>query len=196
MSKDRKRQQKIEEYDTLLNSYVVSKDVVKIKRTVTEGEADIYGIIVKNENEFLHVVEEDNFQFISEIIIKKDHFDSIRCNKSDKTTRKILKEEGLLNERLPETTAISLSSWAGIFEILRSKDIHVIIECEDLKKPILAIGSIQKIKVDKVELGYYNSKGRFKSKPINIKYSEITLLKFNDRYSRIFRKYLKQPRSK
>lgn len=188
------KKKKIAAYNKLLRKYQTKRDFLKINRTVKEGEANIFGIILEFSDDFLQLAENDEFKFNGEIIIRMDHFDSIRCNKFDKTYKRILKKENQLSKRNPKRTKIDLSNWKTIFTDLKEADIHVIIECEDLKKPTFEIGPIEKINNKSVQLRNYDATGRLDKKPTRIKFKNITFVKFNEEYSTTFRKYLKQPK--
>lgn len=180
----------------MLRKYQLKREIVKIGRTVTKGETDIYGLISGISKRFMHIVEDDGFRFNGEIIISMDHFDSIRCCDFDKTTKRILKAEKQLTNSKPKRTRIDLSTWNSVFVDLKNSDTHVIIECEDLKKPTFEIGPIEKINKKSVLVRNYDANGQLDKKPTKIKFKNITKVKFNDEYSKTFRKYLKQPKRK
>ena len=185
------KEKKIKKYNKMLREYQTKREIVKIYRTGTQGELNIYGLILDLTDKFLHVAEYDEFRFNGEIIIRLNQFDSIRNNKFDKTSKKILKAEKQLTKSKPMRTDISLTTWTSIFTELRKSDIHVIIECEDLKKPTFTIGPIEKINNKSVEIRNYDPTGQLNKNTKRIKFKKITLVKFNDDYSKIFRKYLK-----
>ncbi|MBS1507138.1 MAG: hypothetical protein JSS79_10880 [Bacteroidetes bacterium] len=186
-----KEKMTIKEYDRMIKSHVNKRDFVKIERTVTEGSADISGFILRSSKDFLLIQKEEEFYLNGYAIIRKDHFDSVRCNKFDKTFKKILKEEGILGKDYGLKNDIELKDWKTIFESLKKHDYHVIVECEDLKEPLFVIGPIKKINKDSVGIQYYSPAGLLDKKPTTIKYKDITLVKFDDRYINVFKKYLR-----
>ena len=171
-----------------------NKEVVKICRDVTEGEANVFGVILEISEDFMQIAECNEFKFNGEVIIKLNHVDSIRCNKFDKTYKKILEKEGQLTKANLTKTNIDLSSWKSIFIDLKEADIHVIVECEDLENPTFTIGPIEKVNNKSVKIRYYDPTGQLEKKLTQIKFKDITLLKFNETYSTTFRKYLKKPK--
>lgn len=185
------RKKDIKEYNKLLRKFQAKREFVKLNRTVTEGEANIFGIILDFSDDYMHLAENEEFKFNGEVIIRMDHYDSIRFNKFDKANQRILKSEGHLSKTKPERTDVDLSSWTSIFKDLKKKDIHVIVECEDLKMPTFTIGPIISIKNKSLEVRNYDGTGKLEKKPTKIKFKDITLVKFNDEYSTVFRKYLK-----
>ena len=187
---------KIEKYDSMLRKYQSKKEIIKIGRTVREGKANIYGVIMGLSKQFMYLAEDDGFRFNAEIIIKTDHYDSIRCSDFEKTIKKILKSEKQLTKTKPKRTKIDLSSWNTLFIDLKKLDIHVIVECEDLKEPTFTIGPIEKISKKSVFVRNYDANGQLDKKLTKLKFEDITLVKFNDDYSKTFRKYLKYPKLK
>ncbi len=190
------KKSKLEKFNKLLEKYKSKRDVVKIYRQVTDGEADVYGVIQNMSDTFMQLAEQDEFKFNGEVIIRLDHFDSIRCNEYDITIKSILEGEKHLTKSKPKATKVDLSSWATIFTGMMEADIHVIIECEDLKKPTFAIGPIQKVGNKSLKIHNYNPEGIYDDKPIQIKYKDITIVRFKDQYSSTFRKYLKEAKGK
>ncbi len=187
---------KLEKFNKLLDKYQSDREIVKIYREVTGGEADIYGVILNMSDTFMHLAEQDEFRFNGEVIIRMDHFDSIRCNEYDTTIKNILKGEKYLSKTKPKATKVDLASWATIFSAMMKADIHVIVECEDLKKPTFAIGPIQKVGSKSLKMHNYNPEGIYDDKLTQIKYKDITIVRFKDQYSSTFRKYLKEAKGK
>jgi hypothetical protein len=175
----------------MIKRHVDKKDFVKIKRTVTEGSADISGFILQMSKDFLLIQKELEFYLNGYAIVRKDHFDSIRCNKFDKAYKGILKGEGIFDSDYGIKKKIRIKNWRTIFEDLMKLDCHVIIECEDLKDPIFVIGPIKKINKDSVNIQYYDPTGLLDKKPTTIKYKDITIVKFDERYINVFKKYLR-----
>lgn len=186
------KKNKIAKFNRILRKYQSKRDFVQINRTVTEGEANLFGIIHSMSEDFMQLAETDEFKFNGEIIIPMNHFDSIECNKYDKFYKHIMEQENELSKSIPKPTKLDLSSWETIFTYFKKEDIHVIIECEDLHKPTFNIGPIEKVTKKSVGIRNYNALGHLEKKLTRIKYKHITLVKFKDHYSCTFRKYLKK----
>jgi len=186
-----KNKMTIKKYDVMIKGHVDKKDFVKIKRTVTEGSADISGFILQMSKDFLLIQKEEEFYLNGYGIIRKDHFDAIRCNQNDRALKRMLKAEGIFDSDFGIKNNIRLTNWQTIFEDLKKYDHHVIVECEDLKDPLFLIGPIKKINKESVQIQYYSPTGLLDKKPTTVKYNEITLVKFDDRYINVFKKYLR-----
>jgi hypothetical protein len=191
MSKKGKKE-KLANYDKMLNKYLKKRDCVKIYREVRDGSDEIYGVISGITDSFLQIAESHEFKFNGEVIIRQDQYESIRCSKFEKTIKKILVAENEISDDKPIVTQLDLKSWDSIFTELKKQDIHVIVECEDLKDSTFAIGEIVSVGKKSVAVHNYDASGKLDKKPTLVKFKDITIVRFNDAYSMTFRKYLKQ----
>ena len=184
------KKKNIKKFENILDKFKKNQDVIKIERYVSHSDANIFGVLLAKSENFLHMAETDEFIFNGEVIIRTDDFDSIRRDDIDIRYKEILTKEGKLGKNKPKKTAVDLTSWKSIFKDLKSKDIHAIVECENLTDPTFTIGPIEKVNNKSVELRYYDAVGQLEEKTWKIKFKDITTVKFNDRYSKTFRKYL------
>jgi hypothetical protein len=135
-----------------------------------------------------------NFDFILDgyAIIRKDDFDSIRCNKFDKTQKKIFKAEKILDTSYGITTSISITNWADILGSLKKWDYHIIVESINKEEELdFFIGPIKRINEKSLSIHNYDPTGKLDKKPTNIKFNTISVIQFGDKYSTTFRKYLR-----
>jgi hypothetical protein len=186
-----KKPKTIKQYDTEIKRHIKKKDYVKIKRTVTEGSADISGFILQMSSNFILIQKEEEFYLDGYGIIKKDHFDALRCNKFERAFKRILKAEGIFDSDYGFRKKLKLTDWKTILEDLMKHDYHVIVECEDMEDPLFVIGPIKKVSKDSVDILYYDPTGLLDQKPTKVKYKDITLIKFDNRYINVFKKYLR-----
>ena len=182
---------KIKHYDIVLQRYIDKREYVKIYRTICNEEENLSGFILKMSKSFLLLQVSSDFMLDGYAIIRKDDFDSIRCNKFDKTQKNILKAEGILKTNYGIDENIPLTNWVRIFQNLRKHNYHIIIENINKDNLDFFIGSITRITKDSVSILNYDSTGKLDQKPTPIKLNNIKTVKFGDRYSTIFRKYLK-----
>ncbi len=186
------QQEKIKKFDKQLNKHIQKQDLVTIYRTETEEEANILGFILAMSKDFLLIQVEEEFYLNGYAIIRKDRFDSIRVSKVEKFLKKILKKAGILKKDLGLKKQPALTSWETIFSDLKKLDYYAIVECEDLPEPTFTIGEIAKVAKKSVGIRYFNPEGVIDQKPTKVKYEDITLVKFDDRYTKMYRKYLRE----
>jgi hypothetical protein len=179
-----KTKDKIKSYDITLQNYIDKKEFVKIYRTFKDNSENIRGFILKMTKDFLLVQLDNDFFLDGYAIIRKDQFDSIRCSKYEKACKKILKAEGIFDD-------IDLRSWQSVFKSIKKLDFHVIVECESLDEPDFIIGPIKRVTQNSTSIQFYDSTGLLEDKLSIVKYIDITIAKFDDRYTKTYKKYLK-----
>ncbi len=185
------KREKINEYDVMLQKYIDKKSFIKIFRTVCDKEENLSGFLLGISSNFLFLQLVYDFMFDGYAIIRKDDFDSIRHSSYERTQRKIFNAEGLLATEYGFDEHFPLTTWTDILKTIKNYDLHVIVE--NINKDYLDfwIGQITRIGDKSMSIHNYNPDGLLDEKPKVIKLSTISVIKFGDRYSTIFRKYLK-----
>lgn len=186
-----KTKDKIKLYDITLQNYIDKKEFVKIYRTFKDNSVNIRGFILKMTKEFLLVQLDNDFFLDGYAIIRKDQFNSIRSSKYEKAYKKILIAEGIFDTNYGIDKDIDLESWQSIFKNIKKLDFHVIIECENLVEPDFIIGPIKRVTQNSTSIQYYDSAGLLEDKLSVVKYFDITIVKFDDRYTKTYKKYLR-----
>jgi hypothetical protein len=183
--------QKRKDYNLMLQKYIDKKAFVKLYRMVCDKEENLSGFILGMSKDFLFLQLDNDFMLDGYAIIRQDDFDSIRLSSYERTQRKIFKAEGILGTSYGFDKSLPLTSWTNILKALKSYDLHVIIE--NIKKDYLDfwIGEIKNVTEKSVSIHNYNPDGQLDDKPKNIKLDTISIIRFGDRYSTVFRKYLK-----
>jgi hypothetical protein len=190
------RKKAIKEYDKLLKTYIDNKDLIKVERSFKEERLPVSGFLLKVSKEFLLMQREADFRLDGYSIIPKPRFDSIRNNKFNKARKRILKKEGVTKRQYGIAHDIDLTDWRGIFKSLKKHDCHVIVECEDMEEPLFLIGPIKKINKKSVSVQNYDPTGLLDKKPSTVDYESITIIQFDERYTNVFRKYLRTSKKK
>ncbi|MBX3044408.1 MAG: hypothetical protein KIT33_13135 [Candidatus Kapabacteria bacterium] len=191
-----KKKDKIERYDKMLQKHIDNKDCVKIYRTFQDTEKNISGFILSMTKDYLLVQLDYDFTLNGYSIIRKDQFESLRCNKDDKIKKRIFQAEGIIDRLYGLDKSIPLTNWQDIFTGLKKLDYHIIVECENKRKPKFLIGPIQQVTKSKISIWNYDPSGKLDLKYTTIKFDDITIVTFGDNYSTTFRKYLKSANKK
>lgn len=186
-----KTNKKVKKYNKFLQNLIKKEAVVKIEMSFFGDNEDQKCMILDMSEDFLLLQIVNNFSLDGYAIITKYDFESIRCNKYDKKLRKILCAEGELKNKYGIEAPINIESWATILSDLQNQDFHVIIR--NIRKEYLEfnIGPIIKTTRRRVKINNYNPDGKFDDKLTSINLNDIRIIQFGDRYSTIFRKYLK-----
>ena len=186
------KQEKIRKYDLKLQKYIDNKSFVKICRTICGEDENISGFILNMSEDFLLLQLTNDFMFDGFAIIRKDDFDSIRHSSFERTQRKIFNSEGLLKSEYGFDKKMALKNWSDIFSTLKEYDFHIIVENINVDYLDFWIGEITRVTTKSLHILNYNPDGIFDVEPTSIKYNTISIVKFGDRYSTTFRKYLRQ----
>ncbi len=175
----------------MLQKYIDKKTFVKIFRTVCDKEENLSGFILGMSKGFLLLQLDYDFMLDGYAIIRLDDFDSIRHSSYERTQRKIFNAEGIFSTTYGFDRHLPLTTWTDILKTLKNYDLHVIVE--NINKDYLDfwIGEIKKVTDKSISIHNYNPDGQLDEKPKTIRLDTISIIKFGDRYSTIFRKYLK-----
>ena len=188
------KEEKIKGYDLLLQNYIDNKEYVKIYRTVNETEDNISGYILKMTDKLLLILNAGDFIVDGYSVIRKDGFDRIRCGKYEKTQRKIFKQEKLVDLNWEFTQPILLSDWTETLRALKKMDYHIIVEQIVENGVDFFIGEIVRVTNENLYIRNYDPTGLFDKKATKMELEKIWTVQFGDRYSTVFRKYLKSPK--
>jgi hypothetical protein len=179
------------EYNLMLQKYIRNKSFVKINRTVCEKEEDLYGFIIGMSQKFLFLQLDNEFMLDGYALIRLDDFDSIRHSSYERARRKIFAAEGFLTNGYGFDKDLPLTSWTDILKTLKKYDIHVVIKNVRDGALDFWIGPITRVSDKSVSIHNYDPGGKLDDKPTIINLDTISVINFRDRYSTIFRKYLK-----
>lgn len=104
--------------------------------------------------------------------------------------QRIIESEGLLDNL--KTPDVDVTDWNSVFTSLSKMNKNVIVESEDEdpEKSGFAIGKIFKVCKNKVYIKHFDADGVWENEPVEIPYSEITLVTFGSRYVETFSKYV------
>ena len=189
-----KKQTTIKEYNLMLQQYITRKAFVQIFRTVCGQEENLSGFILGMSNRLLLLQLNNEFMLDGYAVIRIDDFDSIRHSSYERTQQKIFRAEGLLSTGYGFDQPLPLTSWTALLKALKGYDLHVVVE--NINKDVVDfwIGPIKRVSEKSVSIHNYDPDGQLDAKPTVISLETISVLKFGDRYSTIFRKYLKSAR--
>jgi hypothetical protein len=134
----------------------------------------------------------NDFSFDGYKILRIKDLTDVRYNATDQFFEEILIKEGLIVDE-HQFVVNKLDHWKDTFLELKTIDKNIIIELEDYNGHGLSffIGKIIEIDNDSIYFHNFNSIGEWDENPVKILYKDISLVSFDDRYSRIISKYVK-----
>jgi hypothetical protein len=152
----------------------------------------VHGCILNYSEDFVLIHQTDDFQLDGYAILPIDAIEEVRYNEMEEFYDSVMQQEGLLDD-FGIDYSIDLSSWQTIFDSIIKNEKFAIIECEksDDDDSQFLLGKIIRTKRDKFEMIYLNADGIFEDTITEQKYSEITIVRFDERYTNLFQKYAK-----
>ena len=143
------------------------------------------GIITVNDKFFLGQ-EEDDFLLDGYCIqkisrLKKVEIKDDKCNEINEL---LGVTDGI---RMPE---VDINSWKTIFDSLLRLDTYV--EIEDAVNGQYAIGVIEKVLKDRIYFKAFDADGVWNEDSLEIRYSQMTSVKWGTRYARCWKRYLER----
>lgn len=153
------------------------------------------GYIAGYSDEFVLMREVYDFLLDGYHVFPRHTIAEIRFDKNNKYYDKILTKEGI-NTGICNEHDIDLTSWATIFRSIKKKGFPVIIENEDPDDESFDIGPVTKVTKAAVYVRYFDATGYLSEKPTRILWKFITVAQFDDRYSKIFSKHLRERKPK
>lgn len=162
------------------------------KETLTDY---VSGYVVAYAGDFIIIQETGDFTLLGYSVIPVAQIKKLRYNKWDKYHNKIMIWEGEADKvslRFP----IDLKSWKSIFEGIQGHNLSVIVNCELSDDNSFTIGPVVKAKKNSVQVHNFDPAGFFDKEPTTIRYDDITKVQFDDRYSSVFSKYLRDRKNR
>lgn len=175
---------------SLLQQYISKEESLKFFRTFNGNEDNLYGYLLAEKGNFMLIRGSKDFHLDGYYILRKDQVDSIRCSSVEKTTKRIMKKEGI-SKNILTIPMLTLAGWQEIFQQVKKRDYHVIIESKLEEELDFNIGPVKKMNKTSVYIQFYDAKGKLDDFLTVIPYESIVKLEFLDGYSSTFRKYLK-----
>jgi hypothetical protein len=121
-------------------------------------------------------------------IVRLRDVSSVEYMGSEKFYERILREEGIVTEVRPPFK-IDLSNWKSAIGSIQKRSRPIIIEDENPENPIFLIGKVRRLTTRTVAIRHFDSAGRWELSDRVMRYSQITAVGFDDRYSTLYCKY-------
>lgn len=173
-----------------------NKKFCKVKRQVAIDTFEYNnGYIVDNSEDFILMLESDDFKVLGYLVFHISTIVQIRFNNNDKYYNKIMDWENQ-TDNVKKKHNIDLTNWTTIFRTIKKAGYNVIIENEDPEDKTFDIGPIIKTTKSAVYINYFNAKGILDTEITKIPFDKITIAQFDNNYINVFSKYLRQQKAK
>ncbi len=181
--------------DSIKFHYDKRKHARVIRQVAKEHTEKSDGYIVAYSKDFIILQETNDFSLLGYVVLPIAQITELRFNASDKYYDKIMTWEKQADKvSLPYD--IDLTNWDTIFKSIRGYKLNVIVECEDPENEAFTIGPIVRITKNKVYISYFDAQGYIDEDPIPVKYADISIVTFDDRYANVFGKYTRYKKKK
>lgn len=113
----------------------------------------------------------------------------IRHGKYEKTYHRVLKSEGCLAD-VAMPGWLKIGSYKAAFNALKANCNNMIVESRLPPVDEFVVGEIRNVTDKEVHMKGFDATGNWQDGSYKIPFKEITVLKFGDEYSTVFRKYV------
>ncbi|WP_316805039.1 hypothetical protein [Pedobacter nototheniae] len=171
--------------------YKTQKNYCKITRQVDQKSKRLsHGYIVDYSYNFVLIIETHDFKFEGYSVFPISSIVKIRFNEYDQYFDYIMEAERQ-KELIKIDYSIDLSDWKSIFKTVKKTKLICTIEQEGRKKPLFLIGPIEEVKNKKTLIHNFDPLGFLDKEATEIRFKDISIIKFDDPYGNTFAKYLR-----
>lgn len=159
-------------------------------KTIARSEIDennLYGFVIDKNDHLTLVMVEDDFWLDGYQILRNSDITSLKLTDTNRHCMNILRKEGLL--RNISNPAIDIDAWPSVFRSLKKHDKFVIVE-DEIEEDFL-IGPIARVNKNTVSIKCFDGTGRWEGVQ-NIRYEDITTVRFDCRYILYHQKYTEE----
>jgi len=132
----------------------------------------------------------DDFDLDGYVVLPRNDVASVRSDESERFVERVLRDEGELRNVSPPPFPVALDSWAGLFSTIAAAGEIIIVECEANPDEDFCIGVVTGVTDGAVGIHQFDFVAMWDDAPTVVAYDDITRVRFGDRYSRVFPRYL------
>jgi hypothetical protein len=173
-----------------LLEHIEQSHLIKIERKKIDEE-DYNCIPLSMGKKLVLIKNYVDFLFNGYVIIRFKDFTNVRYNDVDKFAEYILQNENQIREREPIIVS-ELDNWKDTFKELKKLNKYLRLERDDGEFIKYNFGEIVDVENDGITFHHFNALGEWDNKLIDIKYKDIMLVEVDDRYTRLFSKYVQK----
>jgi len=149
-----------------------------------------YGFVVACSSELVLIYVVHDFHPDGYQILRISDITGVRHSASDRTVRKILRVEGILDQ-VGLKHPINLQSWPSALRNLKALGENVIVEGEETGVDKFLIGKIIRINKKAISMRHFDGTGKWDEELSYCPYEDITSVKFDCHYLKVFSRHLK-----
>lgn len=170
-----------------LQSYQNQKQIISVEYKDHNEVTKFYGYVLWFSKKLLFLQLDRDFSFDGYCILKRKNIINIRYTKNDAFYTKLHSQ----NFPLWYDKKLDITNIHSTFQSLEQNNEHSILECNTLD-PDFYIWPITKVGKNSLHIHYYNSRAKFDTHPTKIPFKYISIIKFGDKYVKVFQKYIEK----
>ncbi len=166
------------------------RDLVSIRRGGIDDHS-IQGFILAASDQLVLLQYLYDFNLDGLRMLRSADITEVGCSLTDRFQRKLLVQEGLL-QQVPFETAIDVRNWkTAIAQLLRAYSFFIV-ECERGDDPDFCIGRIGRAADDAVEITFFSGSGEWSKQPERIRYEDMTCCQVDTNYIKVYQHYFER----
>lgn len=171
-----------------LSTAVSKKRLAQVERRNITAEMT-HGFVLQASEDLVLFQQTSDFLIDGYAVIRLKDITSLKSGMCERFFEKMFRGEGLMAQ-VGDCPAIDLSDWKSLLKSLKKIGQNVIIECEGIDDGVFYIGKLVRVNQRSVEILYFDALGKWDKEPSTVRYDEITQVRFDEQYIKIFSKYL------
>jgi hypothetical protein len=166
------------------------RSLVSLRRAGVD-ENSIQGFVLGVSAELVLLQYVYDFRLDGLMILRIADISEINCSKTDQFQEGLLQVEGLLRS-IPFDYSIDLSTWPTAIAGLGEDYPLLVLECELLDEPDLAIGRILEVGAEEVCVKYFTGAANWLEEPVLLEFSEITCCQVGTNYLNVYQRHFER----
>jgi len=146
----------------------------------------LYGVVVKETDDLMLIHQNIDFQFDGYVVVRTKDITKSAESPSNDFCAEIMKKEGLWEKPPKNVRGLPLDAWPSLL----TRFVGKVVILENEKTDDFYIGVVLEVGEKAVIIDYIDGVGDRMGEE-RIPYKKITQMRFGDRYSTLFGKYLK-----
>lgn len=169
------------------------KESVRITR---RGDVpSVYGFPLAVSRSLVLLRNVDDFDIDGFTVLPLANLADVRSGDCERFVERVLRDEGQLRAIISPPFPVGLDSWQDVFSALAGAGEVMIAECEDNPSESFCIGVVTGLTAGAVGIHQFDATAAWDSAPTVVPYQDITRVRFAERYTDVFARYLSDPRA-
>jgi hypothetical protein len=158
---------------------------VSLVRDPALGRPPLGGVIEAVGESLVLVQEVRDFHRRGFVVVRRADVVEVAEGDVERLFSRMIDVEGVRDELLP-APALDLDDWSACLRDLKRTVSALVLECESQDPPTFYLGRLTAVTREAASLRYITVEGVLEREAVEVPLDEVTLVSFDDRYSRFF----------